>query len=195
MIGITVKADVESVKRWMNSVQKDRVPAAASRAINKTLTNVRTESSKRIRDERALKAAVVKDALSISKANKYQLYGALIASGRPIPLREYQARQTQKGVTVKVSPGGRKLIVEAGRHAFLVGRYGDHVFIREGKARVPITKLYGPSIPSTFLKQKITEAMTKVAGDNWPKRFEEELNYELSRRCAATEFFRVLPGL
>lgn len=181
MIGITVKGDVDAVKRWMSSLQSDKVPVAAARAINKTLTNVRTESSKRIRDERALSASVVKSALLIRKANKYQLYGALIASGRPIPLRDYQARQTQKGVTVKVSPSGRKLIVEAGRHAFLVGRYGDHVFIRTSNTRVPIKKLYGPSIPATFLKKKIVEAMTQVAGDNWPKRFEEELNYELSR--------------
>jgi hypothetical protein len=181
MIGITVKADVEEVKRWMNSLQRDKVPAAASRAINKTLANVKTESSKRIRDERALSASVVKGTLTIYKANKAYLYGSLIASGRPIPLREYQARQTNKGVTVKVSPGGRKLIVQAGNHAFQVGRYGDHVYIRTGKSRLPIKKLYGPSIPATFLKQKIIDAMDRVAGDNWPKRFAEELRYELSR--------------
>lgn len=176
-----VRADLKEVERWANTVQRERVPTAAARAINKTLTSVRAESTKRIRDERALKASVVRDALRIIKANKFRLFGAVEASGRPIPLREYQARQTKKGVTVKVSPGGRKLVVNAGNAAFQLERYGQHVYARTGKTRLPIKKLYGPSIPATFLKEKVVQAMDRVAGDNWPKRFAEELKYELAR--------------
>ena len=177
-----VRADLREVQRMQREYKTNVVPNAAARAINKTLGNVRTESSKQIRIERALSAKVVRDALAVQRASKVRLHGAVIASGRPIPLREYQARQTRQGVTVKVSPGGRKLVVHSGNKAFEINRYGKHVYARVGGKRLPIKKLYGPSIPATFLKQKVMAAMDRVAGDNWPKRFAEELRHELARQ-------------
>jgi hypothetical protein len=173
--------DLSDVKKYGLDVRQKLIPAAASRAINKTLTNVRTEANKQIREERALSASTVRNALAIKRATKLLLIGELIASGRPIPLREYQARQTKAGVTVKVSPGGRKLVSHAGNKGFIVSKIGGHVFAREGKSRLPIKKLYGPSIPSTFIKAKVLAALDRVASSSWQKRIAEELRYELSK--------------
>ena len=178
---LDVRLDLREVEAMASDVQRKRIPIAASRAINKTLGNVKTEASKRIKEERALSSKVIKDALNVYKATRSRLYGAVVASGRPIPLRDYQARQTRKGVTVKVSPGGRKLVVQSGNKAFQVERYGQHVYVRTGNRRLPIKKLYGPSIPATFLNKHVIDALDAVAGDNWPKRFAEELRYELAR--------------
>lgn len=178
---LNVKLDIEEVKRFATDVQRNRVPLAASRAINKVLGNVRTEASKQIRQERALSASTVRDALTIKRATKALLIGNVTASGRPIPLKEYQARRTKTGVTVKVSPGGRKLVVFAGNKGFLVDKIGGHVFARTGKQRLPIKKLYGPSIPSTFVKDKVIAALDRVANDSWAKRFAEELRYEFNK--------------
>lgn len=178
---LDVRLDIKEVQKYLTDVQKKKVPTAAARALNKTIGNVRTQSSKSIREERALSAKVVKEALTVQRASKAKLVASLTASGRPIPLREYQARQGKKGVTVKVSPGGRKLVVHAGNKAFEVGKFGQHIYAREGKGRLPIKKLYGPSIPSTFIKEKVIAALTRVAGENWKKRFAEELNFELSK--------------
>lgn len=181
MMKLDVRLDLKEVQKYLTDVQRKRVPRAASRAINKTLTNVRTEASKQIRQKRALKAGVVRQAMSIVRATVARLAGSLNASGRPIPLREYAARRTKKGVTVKVTPGARKLVTHQGNKGFIVDRIGGHVFAREGKQRLPIKKLYGPSIPATFLKEKVVAAMHRVAGANWPKRFAEELRHELSK--------------
>lgn len=177
-----VKLDLRQVQRFATDTQKKAIPAAASRALNKTLANVRTVASKEIREERALSAKVTKDALTIERATRQKLYGALVASGRPIPLSKYQARQGKRGVTVKVSPGGRKTVIHAGNKAFIVGKIGGHVFARETKSRLPIKKLYGPSIPSTFIKDKVINALKIAAGENWVKRFAEEMKFELSKR-------------
>lgn len=178
---LDVRLDLTEVKRWATDVQKRKVPTAAARAINKTLTNVRTEASKQIRKERALSASTVKDALTIRRATKLLLFGEVIASGRPIPLKEYQARETRAGVTVKVTPGKRKLVKHAGNKGFIVHKIGDHVFARTGKERLPIKKLYGPSIPATFIKQRVLDVLDRVAGESWQKRFAEELRYEFSK--------------
>lgn len=180
-IVLTVKADVDDVMSWMTDIERNKVPTAASRAINKVLGNVRTGASKSIREERALKASAVKEALSISKATKQSLSGYLRATGRPIPLNRYDASKSKAGVRVRVSPGGRKLVVFAGNKAFQIERYGNNVFARTGPKRTPIKKLFGPSIPSTFLKEKVVAAMSEIAGEAWPKRFAEELRYELSK--------------
>lgn len=177
-----IRGDVAAqVRKLGNDMQRKRVPVAAARAINKTLTNVRTEASKQIRQERALKANVVKDALSISRATRSRLIGALYATGRPIPLRDYAARQTKKGVTVSVTRGQRKRVQHAGNAAFIVNKIGGNVFAREGKSRLPIKKLYGPSIPATFVKDRVMAAIDRVGRDAWRRRFAEEMQFELSK--------------
>jgi hypothetical protein len=176
-----IRPDLNELKKFATDMQRKRVPAVAARAINKTLGNVRTEASKQIREERTLKANVVRDALTISRASRSRLIGALYATGRPIPLRDYAARQTKKGVTVSVTRGQRKRVSHAGNAAFFVGRLGGNVFAREGKGRLPIKKLFGPSIPSTFVKDKVIAALDRVGRDAWRKRFAEEWQFELGK--------------
>jgi hypothetical protein len=165
-----------------------RLPAAARRAIvrglNKTATNVRTSASAAIRKRRALSAKVVRDAMAIRKATKERLVSSIVVTGSPIPLRDYKARQTKRGVTVSVSPGARKLVEHRGNHAFIVNKIGGHVFVRTGKSRLPIKKLFGPSLPSTFVQAEVRAAWTATALETMPKRLSEEVRFELSRVSA-----------
>jgi len=154
---------------------------AIVRALNKTAANVRTSASSAIRRRRALSAKVVREALAIRKAKPDRLVSSLVATGRPIPLRDYKARATQKGVTAQVSPGKRKLISHRGNRAFIVQKIGGHVFAREGKARLPIKKLFGPSLPSTFVQAEVRAAWTATAREALPKRLAEEVRFELSK--------------
>jgi hypothetical protein len=101
------------------------------------------------------------------------------ASGKPIPLIEYDARQTKAGVSVKVM-GGRKLI----KGAFIAQRMNgvSGVFI-EDKAAVkivvrrakqykrgskggwhafPCRKLYGPSVGGIYANDRIQAAMRVI---------------------------------
>lgn len=151
------------------------------RGLNKTAGNVRTSASGAIRQRRALSAKVVRDALAIKKATKDNLVSSLVVTGKPIPLKDYQASQTKRGVTAKVSPGKRKLVSHRGNRAFIVDKIGGHVFAREGKPRLPIKKLFGPSLPATFLQQQVKQAWTAAANDALPKRMAEEAKYELSK--------------
>ena len=154
---------------------------AISRGLNKTAGNVRTAASVAIRRRRALSAKVVRNALAIRRATPSKLVSSLVVTGKPIPLRDYKARQTKKGVTAQVSPGKRKLITHRGNAAFIVQKLSGHVFARQGKGRLPIKKLFGPSLPSTFVQQEVRAAWTATARDALPKRIAEEVRFELSR--------------
>src|SRR4051812_1519849 len=101
----SVEFDLVEVKRYASDVQKKFVPAAAGIALKRTGTTVRNSAATRIRERLAIKAAVAKGALRIQRiGNGMTLY--IIASGRPIPLRDYQARMTKRGATFRVSRSG-----------------------------------------------------------------------------------------
>jgi hypothetical protein len=182
----SIKLDLAEIKQMERRVRKGAVPKAAARAINRVAESVRADVVRRMRQHRGLKARTIREALTIRRAGATQLLAEVIASGLPIPLREYSARQTRKGVTVMVNPTrGRKLIVSKGNKAFTIGKFGKHVFVRQGSKRLPIKKLFGPSIPATFLRKQIVEAMNEVAAREWPKRFAHELERELAKVGAA----------
>jgi hypothetical protein len=120
--------------------------------------------------------------MAIRKATTEHLVSSLVVTGRSIPLKDYAARQTKKGVTARVSPGKRKLISHRGNRAFIVQKIGAHVFAREGKDRLPIKKLFGPSLPSTFVQKEVRAAWTATASDALPKRIAEEVRFELLKK-------------
>lgn len=178
-----IEFDAREVEKMLTDVERLALPVALTRALNKTATTVRTTATREIRTERpGLKAKTIRGQMRIQRALKGRPESAVIASGRPIPIRDYAARKTKAGVTVQVGPGGRKLIRHAGNKGFVVDKVGGHVFAREGSKRLPIKKLYGPSIPSTFLKDKVVGAMRRVSDETLPKRLREELNFEFTRR-------------
>lgn len=178
---IRITVDTKQLEQALGEIAPERAPIAIARGLNKAAANTKTQASRSIRQKRALPAKAVNDAIAIAKASKAKLTATIIVTGRPIPLRDYKARQTQKGVTVAVSPGARKRVVHNGNAAFIVNKIGGHVFAREGKARLPIKKLYGPSLPATFLQTEVRAAWERTANESIVKRCEEELRFELSR--------------
>ncbi len=182
MISVSVKADVEEVKRALGRAKASAVKAAAASALNKTIKNVQVEAAHEIKQHRALPVSVIKRALLIVRASRSRLIATLVGSGRSISLRLYGARQSTAGVSVLVDPArGRKTVSRYGNKAFQVASLGGSVYVREGSKRLPIEKLFGPNIPSAMVKSAVTTAMTRVATTNWPKRFREELSYRLRR--------------
>ena len=173
--------DVSQVLKNIGEIPRGPARRAIIRGLNKTATNVRTSASSAIRKKRALSAKVVRDAMAIRRANAQRLTSSIVVTGRPIPLRDYKANQTKRGVTVLVTPGKRTLVQHRGNRAFVIDKLSGHVFAREGKGRLPVKKLYCPSLPSTFLQQEVRAAWTSTARDAMPKRLAEEMRYELSR--------------
>lgn len=181
MMRFSVKLDLSGINQLKRQTDA-KVRRAAARAINRSAESVKTDVVRRMRTHRGLNASTIREALAIRRANATSLLAEVIASGKPIPLRDYGARQTRKGVTVRVNPTrGRKLVVKHGNKAFEIQKFGKHVFVRQGKQRTPIKKLFGPSIPATFLRKQIVEAMNQVAAREWPKRFQHELQRELAK--------------
>lgn len=169
-INITTRDKIEMLK-------PRHVIAAEVRAINKTARGLRTQISKGVRKRVALKSSTVKQSLSLEKARRRANPQARLSiKPKPISLKHYGARQIRKGVSVRVKKSsGRKLI----KHAFMVAKLGGHPFQRDGEARLPISKLWGPSVRQQVgeIRPELEKYILKSMG----KRTREEIDWELEK--------------
>ena len=196
-ITVNVKHNVSQLLMELEAASREMRDTAVVRALNKTADQVKVQASREVRDAGyALKMADIKGALRVRRANQGNLRASVIASGRPIPLIKYGARQTAKGVTVNVK-SGRKLIPGAFIATMPSGHRG--VFVREpggkhkkvskaGKVawhQLPIRELYGPSIPDGLANKAVQQSLQRFIADRFPKLLTHEHTW-LRRKLGAT---------
>lgn len=121
-------------------------PQRIARALNRAGVSARTLMAREVAKDMALPSGTVKSQIITRDARPDKLTVSLEISGARISLKEFSARQTQRGVTANTG-GGRKVYPGT----FIMARNG-HVFKRLTRKRVPLGKLYGASLPYVFDK-------------------------------------------
>lgn len=174
MIGVDVRSNAREVIAEIDAWQRTEHPLAMARALNRTIDGARTQAVREIRSRYKVRADVVRKAFATQKATRETLRAVLQASGRPLPLIGFGARQVRAGVSVAIKDG-RKVV----KHAFVqtIARTGYvGVFQRKpGVARLPIKQLYSISVPGVFMIDDVQAAMNATSTE----RFEAELTHQL----------------
>lgn len=159
-------------------------------AINKTADKAQAEINRAIRDEYAVKADEVRNAISLRRAAKGQMqaviniFGSKNKRGRSLNMIHFLAALQAAGVAVKTrgAAGVRKRDLKAlgGQLGFLIkkggglkkiegaflGNKGRTVFMREGKARLPIKPMQVIGFGQMFNSRKIRDrVMAKASAD------------------------------
>lgn len=167
-----------------------------SRAMNKTLSGVKTDASAEIRKELNVKAAIVAKELSVRTSTYKYLNGHLVDVSKPLGLIHFGARATQKGVSVQVRKASSRVLL---KHAFIHGKYkgAEQVYWRKtvfglprkpGMAygalpkkpyRLPIEKLTGPRVADFFSKDAVMNPVMGKAGDRLGKNLAHETEFLL----------------
>lgn len=153
-----------------------RSPQAVAWALNRTVERARTKVVRALREQTGLKFGVIRASTSILKAGPGSLHAEIRARGGFTSLKEFNARQTKKGVSA--APWGRRQVFES---TFIVRRYGGHVYKRAGKARFPIQKLYGPAIPVEMVKGKSRLAFYAEVNSFLPGELDRQLGRLFAR--------------
>lgn len=146
---------------------KNGVDTVIMRAINKTLTGVRTDGVQILYDRYNLTKKRIRNAFAISKAKPGIITGKIAArvstTGKSISLLDYGARPVKAGLSVKVLrssprsiiPGGFIAKMKSGKilsvwrewHKFKKPMRANFKYGRlPRKYRLPIKQLYGPRI-------------------------------------------------
>jgi hypothetical protein len=206
MITINMKRDDIEKVRFMLSEVKNAPARVISRAINKTLTGVKTDASTAVRGIITAKKSAVDKTFKSSIATLTNLSGAFQSTGRPLPLIDYAARQTKAGVSVQVKKlKPRKVIpgtfistvrssqqAEAGSagHTGVFWRVyrGDKKPVKKTgysklpkKYRLPIEQKFGPRVPDILSNEPVMAGVLKKADERLHTNMERELNFELSK--------------
>ncbi len=178
-----VRFDVNQAKAMLNGLQRQVLPQAASRAINKTSQSAKSVAVKLIAKDIGIKQKDIRTSITLLKASRIKLQAVVQASGKRLPIIKLDPHATQDsvGVSYKGQNGQRKQITGA----FIATMKGGHrgVYKRApGAKRFPIIELRGPSIPYVFCQAKITQALQESVETRWPVIFDHEVQYELQRR-------------
>lgn len=132
-----------------------RYPVAVVRALNKSIASGRTIMAREMSQDLGLKVGTVREAIKVREASQGRLEAKLATSMKRIPISEFSptgpdpSRGKGRGITYRMQ-GQRKLLP----HAFFSTMASGHrgVFLRKGKARLPIREAFGPSLGHVFLK-------------------------------------------
>ncbi|GGX01509.1 phage tail protein [Undibacterium macrobrachii] len=177
---IDVQTNFKDVAKQINELHSDVATKATARALNSVMAQAKTAMSREIRAKFVLSAAKVNESLKINKAvakgGLFEMEASLESPsqrGRSLNLINFGARQTKKGVSIKISrDGGRKLIPGA-----FIGNGGRTVFKREGKARLPIKALQTIDVAQMFNVKTINKAVVDAINDRFPVIFDREVKF------------------
>jgi hypothetical protein len=167
---------------------------AATSAINKIAAQTKTQISREIRQVFNVKAAAVKDAITVRRARIGGTEAFVIGTGARIPLKYFDAKKNARGIiTTKVrKAGGRK----PWPHAFFIASIGDNVFTRQdvpkrlttrgryagtGIKRQPIKKRFSVSIPQMIGNDEVVQRILANAQAIAPGIFQHEVEFYVSR--------------
>ena len=181
---LSIKTNFPEVERQLKQLQQGVAVQATARALNSTVAQAKTAMSREIRAEFVLPAAKVNDALRINRARASAGEFAMMASlespkkrGRSLNLANFQARQTAKGVTFKVSRSGARKLIPG---SFLINN-GKTVMIRVGNKRLPIKALQTIDVAQMFNTKRINAKVVQVINDRFQTIFEREAKYYTDR--------------
>ena len=177
---LEIKTNFPDVAKQIKELHEDVANKATARALNATMAQAKTAMSREIRQKFVLSASKVNESLRVNKAvaknGLFQMEASLESPsqrGRSLNLINFGARQTAKGVSVKISrDGGRKLIPGA-----FIGNDRRTVFKRVGKARLPIKALQTIDVAQMFNTKKINQAVIAAINERFPVIFEREAKY------------------
>lgn len=145
-------------------------------------------TAKDVTKELAVKQKTVKKEIRRKKKSKTSVEVELSKSAR-IPLRDFGARQTRKGVSYRISKtSGRKVVhgaFQGPKPGIKHGKWNGRVFKRVGKSRLPIVQLRGPSPWGVVVHKNRLPSITAQVNDELKKQIAERIRYLKLKKSGA----------
>lgn len=173
------KKQMEVVKKLFKGMES-KLPTILMRAINRAADNAKTNMGKETSRNYIVKAGDVKSTVKIVKANTRRLGAIVISNGAKVPLYKFKVspsipkpKNPPKAYKVKVKKSGNLKSILG---AFVADINGyNRVMQRESKKRLPITQLYGPSIPEMIGNKSVSQYIENEAAKTLEKRIDHEI--------------------
>lgn len=172
-----MRFEVKGLKELQDALDPKRYKKIATRVLNKLGSQTKTAVSREVRNTYNIKRDRLNAGFYMKRATWENMAVLLRYKGRTPGLQHFDARRTNKGVTMKVrKAGGRKVV----RGAFMPERIIG-VYRREGKGRFPIKRLYGPDVPGMVSTVGL-EAAEKIIDEKADRILTHEFEWEMRKK-------------
>lgn len=206
-INVDIKG-LASVQKTLRQLPKEIQEKALVPAINKTAAKAQAEINRAITQEYAVKAGEVRNSMELRKANKDRLeaaisiFGSASKRGRSANMVRFLQIMQANGIAFKTRSQGkgasvtRKDLKNIGKQlgfiikrgggvktiegAFLANK-GRTVFIREGKARLPIKPVQVIGFSQMFSSKRISQRVKDKIESDMSVELERAIKMVLSR--------------
>ncbi len=181
---ITIEQRDDILKNFGNQIGalgKGDAHKALARAVNRVTTTLQGRVVRVIAKQSSIKTAVVRRSIRrelVKPGSNQALEGKIIATGRPIPLDEFNARQFSFGVKAKVWGRVQRFpgtFIFAGTYRSGNPVGNGHVFHRTTRDSHPIEVLYGPSVPEEMVKDESAKVFQSTVALMLPVRVAHEV--------------------
>jgi len=188
MFEVNVESAIDKIRKE-SSLSSHDVKKATYRAINRSLTKGRTETSKSIRNVYVVKSRDIKKNMKLSRASITYPTGSISASTHRMPLSMFKPSQRRDGVSVRIKKKRqvikRSFLASTSNNftgVFMRGRYDGRGGFNTSPSRLPITSLVTSSMYTIMKQEKVIRKVGKFLGDYFPERMLSEVRYISSRR-------------
>lgn len=180
---MSIRPNEKQVKQALRQLAhiKHGAPRAVAAALNKTAPGVRTDTVRQLAENYTASQKDIRPAVSIGqKASPGNLLAKVLGTHHVMPLMAFRVRpksasrrRPKGGITAEVKRGQSRKIP----HAFIAtikGRPEVAQRVHRGK-RVPIRRLYGPTIPQMMDNDGIAEKVMRMANARLAKNMAHEI--------------------
>lgn len=151
---------------------------AVSLALNRSISTARSDVVKGVRETYTVDAKSVRESVRLKSSKPNKLEASIYAFGGPLSLSHFQVKpktvngRRRTAIRVGVRKGSAKSMGKA-----FVARVGGNlqIFERVGKARLPIQKMWGPSVPQMVGNENIIDKVAEKARVSMDKRLTHEI--------------------
>ena len=192
---INVQVDIRPARSFLDRVQQKDLPRVVGRTIDRTRNSGRSFLSKSLRKRLAVSKSVVDSSIHTRRSSEIshiahisRAWFELVMSGDPIPLRDFRARMTRRGVTFQISKrAGRKTYQAKGQPGFIIDRFGGHVFVRKGPdpvgpAKAGIRKVHGPALKHFLLTRRERNALIEHCRQFFITELQRNARFAIQKR-------------
>lgn len=184
MITTSVSVDeraIEDIKSRLGSMEK-KAPQVIANSLNRAMSSVAKAVNEELRKNYHIKTADIKPTITRTRAKRSDVNAVLKSSGPVVPLDRFKVSpktvnpKRKSPIKVAVKKGAAKPL----EGAFNADINGVKVFKRSTKRRLPIDRLFGPSVPQMLNREDIRNRID-VTGQ---KMFNKRIDHEIERILA-----------
>lgn len=184
---LNIESDLRKLSKQLSAVERKVLPKATNRSLNRVGSKVDTQVRRYVSKKVGVSQKMLKHRGFFARisSNMKTLTTTIRVMYGAIPLADFNPRQTKQGVTAKAY-GKRKVY----NNTFIVESLGRHVFVRQGKERLPIQKIYGPNPASIAKSAELDVILRKVISENLGKEMDTNIRF-----FANKEFMKFKSGV